>query len=190
MESLAEIEVTEKGNDRRTTAGRQESSPGVRGAASFNRGMPINDNASFLVTTYKDGEITPTAVTAKEVKALEVSDVDCHIDEAFGPISIRRRTGPRLDYDGHIPGLGEKVGRPFLDELMWRPGEYVSAQELARKPNLGYLIRSGVRATRFRILRKAFGDAASDPWYFLCVRHPWRAAWNAERTWRVIERLA
>jgi hypothetical protein len=154
--------------------------------------MAVGDEDRFLETTYRNGEFTQRVLTRKEALALDDGDpdVDVYINEASGRISIRTRGGELLRYTGRIPGVGSKVGRPFLDELMWQPGELLSVERLLQNPNLKSFKRPDTRATRLKALRTAFGETDEDPWYFTLCRGPWRIRWNQERSWRIVERLA
>ncbi len=144
----------------------------------------------FLETVYRNGSSVNSTLTLSEVFALDGSDVDCEINEITGRITIHPQSGPLLRYSGSIPAVGPKVGRPFLEEIMWRPGELVTVSDLLRNPHLQSLMCPTVRASRLKSLRRGFGDTAAAPWFFELERAPWRLRWCAGRSWRTIERLA
>jgi hypothetical protein len=165
---------------------------GQRPPANPGGTLPVGDEDRFLETTYRSGEFVERVLTRKEVFDLDDGDpdVDVYINEVSGRIGIRTRDGELLRYTGRIPGVGSKVGRPFLDELMWQPGELLTENDLLKNPNLTSFKRPDVRATRLKALRTAFGETDEDPWYFNLCRCPWRIQWVKGMSWRIVERLA
>lgn len=161
--------------------------PGNSGAS-----IAIGDADRFLETTYRNGEFTREHRTLKEILARDLAepDVDACINEVTGKITIRKQNGALLTYMGRIPGLGDHVGRQFLEELMWQPGELLTVERLLRNPNLKSFWRSDARAARLMALRTGFGETADDPWYFVLCSGPWRICWRSDRSWRIVERLA
>ena len=139
----------------------------------------------YLVTTFRGGESTQATLTRQEVLALDPEDVDFHHDQVFGRVSIRLPDGSFRKHRGEIPGLGPDVGLPVLDNVVWAMGEFLTTRDFN-----GLLDDEAVRATQVYRLRKAFGDSCATQWYFSVKCRPWRCAWNIERSFRVIERLA
>ena len=141
----------------------------------------------YRVITCVMGVITYAYLTAKEVLALSVDDVDLHWDQVFGPISIRKRDGERIEFRWRFPCVGDTVGIPFLLDLMWA-GAPLTVSDLIKNPKLRTLCKPDVRASRLYALRKTFADSAADPWYFFSCSQPYRAGWVLERSWRIVER--
>ncbi|MBN1510072.1 MAG: hypothetical protein JW955_24715 [Sedimentisphaerales bacterium] len=142
----------------------------------------------FLVSEYDGRSVTEFVGTASQVLSLDPKSVDCHIDEAFGRVSIRLADSSYLTPDGGIPRLGPQ-GRALLDELMRAPGRLLTVRYLTKNPGLSSLEGPPARAQAVRRLRIAFHEDAGTGRYFGVLSHPWRARWNPERTWRVIEPL-
>lgn len=144
----------------------------------------------FLVHEYDGSTISERLLTEVQVRALDPNTVDCHVDEVSGLNQIRASDGQILGYQGRIAGLGEKVGRRLLCELMWTPGRLHDAMSLYSVRGLESLLSADARAAWVQRLRKAFGETRSKPWFFVLCDHPWRLGWHRDRTWRVIEALA
>jgi hypothetical protein len=144
----------------------------------------------FLQTVWRDGAFADRTLTLSSMLALDGADVDCQIIEVTGSITIQPSKGPPLRYRGGIPGAGPRVGRPLLEELMWQPGQLLTVDDLLRNPKLASLQGPAVRATRLKELRRAFGETATEPWFFELETMPWRLRWCPSRSWRIVERLA
>ena len=142
-----------------------------------------------LVTTYAKGELTEARMSLRQAAALDPSDVDYHRDEICGRITIKTGNGACLEYFGEIPGGGEVTGA-FLEELMWQPGRLLGRFKLKKHKKLKSFGSANAMAARLAALRRAFGETARHPWYFLTRRKGYTVAWNAERSWRLIEPLA
>jgi hypothetical protein len=166
------------------------ASDGAGTGGTCRTAVAFDDGDRYLDTTYRDGEFSESVLTRKEALERDHEDVDLYINEPFGEIAIQPKDGARLRYRGEIPGLGPAVGRPFLDALMWQPGEFLTAEKLILDPRLESLAGADSRAARLRDLRRGFKDSPSDGWFFILARRPWRIAFNARRSFRLIERLA
>ena len=153
--------------------------------------VPGSNPDRFLSTTYRDGAFTKTPVTLAGMLCLDCDiDVDAYINEVTGRIVIQPQSGPPLRYRGAIPGVGPDVGRVLLEQLMWRPGQFLTVDDLLEKPALASFDRPDARAVCVTRLLTAFGEDRERPWFFELVYHPWRIRWNPERSWRIIEQLA
>ena len=142
----------------------------------------------FLVTTFKNSDLTEAVLTRQEVLALDPEEVDFFWNCIFGRISIRRPDGTIPELDGAIPGLGPDAGIPFLEDILWGLGELLTVERF--NGTLESLRFSGPRAALVRRLRRAFGDSAALQWYFIVKARPWRIGWSMARSWRILERLA
>lgn len=147
------------------------------------------DEPEYLVTTYRDVKITEQKMTRSEVLALDPDDVDCHFDEAFGRIQIRQSEGGTTQHLADIPGIGE-ARRKALLVMMNRPGEFLCPRQLAALTGNLWLRDRRNLASYIRTMRRAFGETGTSPFYFLTRRHPYAAAWCADRSWRQIEAIA
>lgn len=152
---------------------------------------PVRGPEKYLETTYRDAVITKSPATLAEILRFDHDvDVDAHINEVTGRIVIRPQAGAVFAYNGSIPGVGPDVGRVLLEQLMWRPGEYLTVEDLLKKPELESFEGSDARAVCVTRLLTAFGEDREHPWFFELAYHPWRIRWNPARSWRIIERLA
>jgi hypothetical protein len=151
---------------------------------------PLNPDR-FLVTTYRDGVITERPATLADVLQLDRDiDVDTHINEVTGRIVIRRQAGLPLEYTGRIPGVGPKVGRVLVDEIMWQPGEFLTVEDLTRRSALSSFDATDARAVCVTRMLRAFGEDRDHPYFFELAYLPWRIRWHPARSWRIIQRLA
>ncbi len=144
----------------------------------------------FLVTAYREEKLKEAVMNEEEIRTLDPSDVDFHWDRVYGWITIKLRHGEPKKYFGSIPGVGPAVGVPFLEELMFQPGILSGPEHLQRNPSLTSFCDSAAVASRLRALRRGFNESGRSPWYFVSQARPYRIAWNADRSWRIIERLA
>jgi len=128
-------------------------------------------------------------MTREQVAELSVEDVDFHWEED-GLISIRTCCGKRQEYFAEIPGVGPEVGIPFLQELMWSPGQFQRQTDLARRPGLASFRNPNRLSARLTKLRRVFRERGRKPWYFVRRNRPFRVAWHPDRAWRFIVRLA
>ena len=147
----------------------------------------------FQETAYRDGRIAEKDLKEEQVAALDPHEVDFFYNEATGIIAIRKRDGQFLEYFGGIPGVGVKNER-LLTEMMWHPGQLITPRQVApvlRKSKIYEQdgLHNAIAALLSR-LRKAFGEDASKPWFFLSRRRPFAFGWNPARTWCLIERIA
>jgi len=149
-----------------------------------------SNEPEYLVTTYRDGQFTEERLSRAEVMALDPNDVDLHWNDVTGDIAIHKEDGTALRFMGDLPGIGAEHRKMLLGTLLWKPGEFFSPGDLfpSMKKYNGYLRRR--LATRTRRFRQAFGETANKPFYFLTRRAPYGLAFSADRSWRLIERLA
>ena len=141
----------------------------------------------FLVSTFRDGEITAVHLTARQVLALNADDVDFHWNQVHGDISIRTPDGGPEVHHGGIPGLGPDTGLPLLDAVLWAEGELLTERRLGGSLPYRWDNRKA-RDRQVSRLRRAFGDSALARYYFIVASCPWRIGWNRARSWRIVER--
>ena len=191
-----EVHPTASGGQSNAAGSRPAASPAAPGggsppATSGSAMTPPMSPGRFLVTTYRDGGITKTPATLAEILCLDdADDVDAHVNEATGRIVIRPQFGPPLPYPGRIPGVGPDVGRVLLEQLMWRPGQFLTVEDLLKLLALASFDAPDARAVCVTRLLTAFGENREQPWFFELAYQPWRIKWRATRSWRIIERLA
>jgi len=148
-----------------------------------------SNQPEYLVATYRGGKITEERMTRDEKAKLNPEDVDFHCDDSTGQFRIQREDGTALDYFADLPQAGETHRRLLLD-LMWQPGQLLCPQKLFRGLRGAPRYLRSLLIARLARLRRAFGESAEKPWYFLTRRSPYSVCWNAKRSWRFVERLA
>jgi len=189
MKTVPEGKTSGNGTPSATAARAVPPGKPPRAALTMAEDDESRDPEEVLVTTYANGEFTEARMSLRQAVALDASDVDYHRDEICGRITIKTGNGTCLEYFGDIPGGGEVTGA-FLEELMWQPGRLLGWPKLTKNRRLKSFSSTNAMAARLAALRRAFGETASDPWYFLTRRRGYSVAWNADRSWRLIETLA
>jgi len=122
--------------------------------------------------------------------AIKPEETDFYYNEATGKIRIQRHESPPLEYFGFMPGIQQTTWL-LLTELMFTPGIFLGTHELYRRTkHESFLSRANVSAYLKRI-RKALGESGKASWYLWTRRAPdFAVCWHADRSWRIIERLA
>ena len=145
--------------------------------------------AEYLVSECRGRKVSETRMTREAKGQLNPDDVDFLWDEATGQFRIRTKRGKVIEYFGTLPGIGDELRRMLLD-LIWQPGELLSPQRCFPSSTMNPKYLRGIVTARLARLRRAFGESAAEPWFFLARRVPYSICWNGERSWRFIERLA
>lgn len=146
-------------------------------------------NGHYLVTSYEGDNINDSVITKSQMIQLKPTDIDFHCNEVTGKVFIKPENGKTLEYFPSIPGVG-RTSWQLIEELMWTPGEFLTLDRLYLQTNNdSFASENGVSALLTRI-RRAFGESADEPWYFWTKEPDYAICWHADRTWRIIERLA
>lgn len=146
-----------------------------------------NSEGPVLVSTYLGGRVESIRMSLAEYRCLNLPEVDCQLDLIRMYTRIVSWTNEPIEYHGSIPNVGEEVSWPFIQDLSWAPGVYFSGRDLARNPLLKSLQRSELLSACLKRVRRAFGESYRHQHFFCSTLRPFRVAWNAERTWRLIE---
>lgn len=142
-----------------------------------------------VITPCPRGFIIEARMSLQEVKKLDPHSVDFHWNSAWGEFHIRKKNGEALEYQGSMPSIGEELSRMLLD-LIWRPGEYRSARSFFPDSKLRWTRLNKLLTARAARFRRAFGESFKESWFILSRRSPFEIAWNPDRSWRFIERVA
>ena len=143
----------------------------------------------YLVSECRGKRVSQTRMTREEKSQLNPDDVDFLWDEATGQFCIRTKRGKVIEHFGALPGIGGELRRMLLD-LMWQPGELLPPQKCFPNSTMNPKYLRGIVTARLARLRRAFGETAAEPWFFLARRVPYSLCWSGARSWRFVERVA
>ena len=78
--------------------------------------------------------------------------------------------------------------------MMYKPGQLLSLRHVVRPLGLAKILiyrkKRGIISAHLFRLRRAFGETADDPWFFITTKRPFRFGWNRSLSWRTVERVA
>lgn len=193
--------VTDKDGNRKTPHEQQGKPAGsnitLSDAVGCRRRGSFSPQQKCLVTMCHNAVFTETVINVEEAITF-TADVDYFRNEVTGLNRIRKEDGSKMEYTPELPGVGEKVTLELLKDLMYASGVLRTAKQLARNPQLRTFYDPSISvgenrnalAARLMKLKKAFGEDARSPWYFVVRRKGYAVGWNVERSWCIVEWLA
>jgi hypothetical protein len=155
----------------------------------MNTNKNIKPRYDFLA--YDGQSITNKTMTREQVMAINPQSVDYFLSTAFGIWGFRTDQDEWVEHNaGDWPGLGDVCIR-IIQAIQLNPGEFLTPKEIADLTGCFTLRENNVLSARLMAIRQIHKETAQKP-HFFQSRRPggYAIAWNPEKTWMWIERIA